>query len=501
MTLAHSETSLRVLYAEDNPQDADLTRNHFQIHAPEFALEIAATGQACLERLRTGSWDVLLLDHRLPDMEGLAVLRALINAGLQIPVVLVTGSGDEDLVLKALRLGATNYVPKSNHYLDTLPAILHGAIKEYQRKLELGLAAMLPVKILYVEDTPMNAELTLRHCADTAPNFVMDIAATSIEALLRLGQTPEYDLMLLDLNLSDQNGLDVVRECQRLSLNFPPFIALSGKGDDAAVIAALKLGAVNYIVKRDGYLKELVYAIDQAIAQIRLKRANQQLHNELSERKQVEAALRENEVQLRLALSELRQREDTILKLATHDELTGLPNRRLFYDRLTMAIADARRNNRSAAVVFIDLDHFKDVNDTLGHQAGDAFLIAIAEQLKTVPREMDTCARMGGDEFALVLSNLENREQVSVVTQRVLDTLNIEFSINGACLHASASLGVAIFPDDAQDTSQLLRCADIAMYRSKEAGRNTCRFWDNDLDTAGPASFIAGPSIHRQQSQ
>ena len=495
MTLAHSETSLRVLYAEDNPQDADLTRSHLLIHAPEFALEIAATGQACLERLHTGHWDVLLLDYRLSDMEGLAVLRALISAGLQIPVVLVTGSGDENLVLQALRLGAANYVPKSGNYLNTLPAVLHDAIKEHQWKREQGSAAMLPVKILYVEDTPRDVELTLRHFADTAPNFVMDIAATSIEALLRLGQTPEYDLMLLDLNLSDQSGLDVVRECQRLGLSLPPFVVLSGKGSDAVVIAALQLGAANYIIKRDGYLKELVYTIDQVIAQIRLNRANQQLHNELSERKQVEAALRENEVQLRLALSELRQREDTILKLATHDELTGLPNRRLFYDRLTMAIADARRNNRNAAVVFIDLDHFKDVNDTLGHQAGDAFLIAIAEQLKTVPREMDTCARMGGDEFALVLSNLESREQVSVVTQRVLDTLNREFIIDGACLIASASLGVAIFPDDAQDTSLLLRCADIAMYRSKGAGRNTCRFWDNDLDATRPASFFANAPV------
>jgi diguanylate cyclase (GGDEF)-like protein len=268
----------------------------------------------------------------------------------------------------------------------------------------------------------------------------------------------------------------------------PPFIIISGQGDDAAVIAALQLGAVNYIAKREGYLNQLVYTIDQAIAQHRLNRANQQLHTELTERKRVEAALRENEVQLHMAMNELRQREETILKQATHDELTGLPNRRLFYDRLTMAISEARRYDRKVAAIFVDLDHFKEINDTLGHQAGDKFLVAIAGQIRTVPREIDTCARLGGDEFALVLSNVENKDQVGMVTRRILDALDREFIIDGASLHASASIGVAIFPDDADDADILLKRADMAMYRSKEAGRNSCHFWDKHMDSARHAN-------------
>lgn len=160
-----------------------------------------------------------------------------------------------------------------------------------------------------------------------------------------------------------------------------------------------------------------------------------------------------------------------------------------------MAISEARRYGRKVAVVFIDLDHFKEINDTLGHQAGDRFLVAIAGQLKTVPREIDTCARLGGDEFALVLSNVEGKDQVGMVTRRILDALDREFIIDGTFLHASASIGVAIFPDDADDAILLLKRADMAMYRSKETGRNTCHFWDKSMDSARHASHIADNGI------
>ncbi|MDO8414369.1 MAG: GGDEF domain-containing protein, partial [Gallionellaceae bacterium] len=182
----------------------------------------------------------------------------------------------------------------------------------------------------------------------------------------------------------------------------------------------------------------------------------------------------------------------TIMQQATHDELTGLPNRRLFYDRLAQAIAEARRYSKKVAVIFIDLDHFKNINDTLGHEAGDQFLIAITGQLKTVPREIDTCARLGGDEFALILPSVESKDQVSLATQRILGTLDREFTINGIPVHASASIGVAIFPDDATDMEVLLKCADTAMYHSKEDGRNKYCFWDNTM---------AGVQCSEQQSK
>ena len=199
---------------------------------------------------------------------------------------------------------------------------------------------------------------------------------------------------------------------------------------------------------------------------------------DIAERKRIETELHQNEARLHLAMQELHRREEIILQQAMHDELTGLPNRRLFYDRLTMALSEARRNNLKVAVVFIDLDFFKEINDRLGHEAGDKFLVAIAEKIKNVPREMDTCARLGGDEFALVLVSMQDKDHVALVAQRILDSLDGKVIIDAIQLQASASIGVAIFPDDADDAATLLKRADTAMYRSKQGGRNTYRFWD-----------------------
>ncbi len=202
---------------------------------------------------------------------------------------------------------------------------------------------------------------------------------------------------------------------------------------------------------------------------------------DIAERKRIEAELHQ-------ALEELRQREETILELALHDELTGLPNRRLFYDRLETALSEARRYQIKVAVAFIDLDFFKEINDKFGHDVGDKFLVAIAEKIKGVSREMDTCARLGGDEFALLLSNVESHDQVAAVVQRLLGSMEDKLSIAGIPLQASASIGIAIFPNDAENAATLLKRADSAMYRSKEEGRNTYRFWDEKMAAAPHAN-------------
>ena len=286
-------SSLRVLYAEDNAQDADLTRAYFSEHAPDFEIEIVETGQACLDRLSGTGCDLLLLDHRLPDMEGLDVLRTLVHTGVPVPVVMVTGSGDEELVVKALHLGAANYVPKLGNYLETLPDLLRLVIEEHRLKRSQGLLAAGPRRILYVEHHAMDIDLTLRHFAEVAPQFELDVVRTCADALARLARPPAYDAVLIDLRMPDQSGLDFVREAKRRGLPLPPFIMISGKGDEAAAIASLTLGAADYVAKRDGYLDQLPYTIDRAIVHDRLNRLNAQLQAELVERKRAQAALEE----------------------------------------------------------------------------------------------------------------------------------------------------------------------------------------------------------------
>ena len=171
-------------------------------------------------------------------------------------------------------------------------------------------------------------------------------------------------------------------------------------------------------------------------------------------------------------ITERKQTEEKIRQMAYHDSLTGLPNRKLFSDRLHIAIVQAQRNQKKVGIAMLDLDHFKDVNDTLGHDIGDATLKATAERLHATLREGDTIARFGGDEFLLILPDLETIEDAVHVVQKIIDSFCKPFLIDTHQLVITTSVGIAVYPDDETDDEILLRNADIAMYQAKQAGRN-----------------------------
>jgi diguanylate cyclase (GGDEF)-like protein len=158
--------------------------------------------------------------------------------------------------------------------------------------------------------------------------------------------------------------------------------------------------------------------------------------------------------------------------LAYNDVLTGLPNRRLFLDRLNNSLSQARRDNHMLAVLFVDLDEFKQVNDTLGHKAGDELLVCATEYMKCCLRESDTLARFGGDEFAVILPSIPDADAAKNVARKFVDCFEKPLNVNGTELNVSASIGISIFPDDGEDVDDLLHHADIAMYHVKHAGRN-----------------------------
>lgn len=158
--------------------------------------------------------------------------------------------------------------------------------------------------------------------------------------------------------------------------------------------------------------------------------------------------------------------------LANYDGLTGLPNRRLFLDRLNVHLAHARRDRHMLAVMFVDLDHFKEVNDTLGHRIGDGLLVAVAERLKGCLREGDTFARLGGDEFTAILPVVAHADDAVNVAQKILGCCASPLIVDGKELCVSASIGIGLFPDDGDDADSLLHHADVAMYQIKATGRN-----------------------------
>ncbi len=169
--------------------------------------------------------------------------------------------------------------------------------------------------------------------------------------------------------------------------------------------------------------------------------------------------------------------EQHIMYLANHDALTGLPNRNLLQDRIRQAVAQARRSKERGAVLFIDLDQFKTINDSLGHDVGDLLLKAVAERLVSGLRSEDTVARQGGDEFIVVLPRVTNAQDAGTVAQELLDAIAPPYQVKGNELHAGASIGIAIFPDDGEDGDTLLKNSDTAMYHAKEAGRNNYQFF------------------------
>jgi len=178
---------------------------------------------------------------------------------------------------------------------------------------------------------------------------------------------------------------------------------------------------------------------------------------------------------------QLKENQQALEHLALHDPLTSLPNRNLFTDRLRQAIAKARRHGRSLALMFIDLDRFKNVNDTLGHSSGDCYLQEIATRLGSCVRSSDTVARLGGDEFVLLLEDIQERETAARMARNFLRVIARSFSLDGHELFPSASIGISFFPEDAQNAEELMKCADAAMYRAKEKGRNTYHFYTPEL--------------------
>src|SRR6266566_8339298 len=277
------QPTLRVLYAEDNAVDADLTKAHFAQAAPDVALDVVDSGEQCLARLAHGTYDVLLLDHHLPDMDGVDVLRELAAREMPLPVVMVTGVGDEALVVQVLGLGACDYVPKHGNYLDSLPDVLRRAVTEHRGvQTRRDPAGRQRRRILYVECNSADIDLTSKHLAEVAPHFSLEVVRASADALARL-QTDHFDLLLADLRMPDMNALDLLREARHRGLSMP-FIVITGRGDEAAAVAALKLGAYDYIIKRDDYLTHLPNAIDNAIVRFQLAQLNRHLQGQLAER-------------------------------------------------------------------------------------------------------------------------------------------------------------------------------------------------------------------------
>lgn len=181
-------------------------------------------------------------------------------------------------------------------------------------------------------------------------------------------------------------------------------------------------------------------------------------------------------------VTRLKKTNEQVLHLAHHDPLTGLPNRILFYDRLNQAMARAHRDNELIAILYMDLDGFKLINDTLGHDTGDALLREAAKRIVSCIRDSDTVARMGGDEFTVILCNGRTPENVDRVARKIIDAIDTPFLLSGKSCSVSISIGISFYPNHGETQDQLVKIADAAMYLAKQSGKNCCRTAELTID-------------------
>ncbi len=298
------------------------------------------------------------------------------------------------------------------------------------------------MKLLLVEDNFDDAEFL---AASMRRQQVKDLDMTHVAALSDAVQAIEkdrFDVILLDLHLPDGSGLECVDTIQSADPSIP-IVVLSGQNDEEFALSILTMGVQDYLVKWESETRSMLRTIRYAV-----------------ERKR----------------SELR-----LNYLAQYDPLTEIPNRQYFQDQLERATARARREAKKIALMFLDLDQFKVVNDTLGHKAGDDLLREMAKRLRKCIRGGDVVARLGGDEFAVLLEGLGGALEAEVVAKGILNVVAEPFNVDGREIQVTTSIGITVYPNDNSNVETLVKNADIAMYQAKEKGRNNFKFFTEDM--------------------
>jgi diguanylate cyclase (GGDEF)-like protein len=303
--------------------------------------------------------------------------------------------------------------------------------------------SLIKTRILLIEDNEDDARLLKSQLNNARLGKYEIITAVTLNEALEILNDNDFDVVLTELELSDADGLTAVSTIQGYNDSIP-IVVLSGQNSEELALQVVQVGAQDYLTKGqgDGFL--ISRAIEYSI--------------------------------------ERKRNEQGLSYLANYDSLTGLANRLLFRERLDRALIRADRNKTLVALFIIDLDRFKNINDTLGHDAGDELLISVADRLKQCTRDGDTIARLGGDEFTIIMEDVKNFEDTVVIVDKILNQMKYPFDLFSREIYVSPSIGIAMYPLDDYEAGNLLKNADSAMYRAKEDGRNCYRFYTADMN-------------------
>ena len=445
MTLDSAEV-LKLLVIEDSENDyllvtSTLRRAGFQLDAQRVETEIALR-QALAQR----EWDLVIADFRLPEFDGNTALEIVRQHRPDTPFIIVSGVMKESLAAATLAGGANDALYKGD--LTRLAAVVEREIKAHQDRL------------IQIEET------RLAHSGQEA-------LRDSQERFLQLTDHLPECFWLVDAATG------------RVTYSNEAYFKITGRAPDHLRQDANDL--INALAPEDAErlgdaLERLpLGGIDDEFRVIRLDGDVRWVHLRTFPVKDTQSETR-GVGHVMTDITDRVSQQHQLQRMAHFDALTGLPNRILFKERLAGSIALARRNLWTMAVCFVDLDRFKNINDTLGHETGDELLREVAKRMRTVVRESDTVSRLGGDEFAVILPDLPDTEAAAGVSRKLIDALEKPFHLGGEDLFISASIGITLFPDDSEDADTLIRNADVAMYRAKEGGRANFQFYRAEMN-------------------
>ncbi len=484
LTIPAADKRPLLLIVDDVPENLHSLMN---ILRDDYAIVAATSGEKALELARRHPQpDLILLDIRMPGMDGYSVLAALKvePATADIPVIFVTALAEAADEARGIALGVTDYITKPVNP-DLLKARVRNQLdlKRYrQNPVLFDIAAHAdpehPPTLLVVDDIPDNIHELLEALKDDYRIMVANNGAKALEAIQ--GASPP-DLVLLDIVMPEMDGYEVCRRIKATPLgNRIPVIFVTVIDATQEKVRGFELGAADYITKP--------FDIDEVRARIRT-------HLEL-------ARLRhflEDLVAQRSAMLQVSEEKYRIL--AHRDSLTGLPNRVLYAELLTHAIQHAERNRSQFALLFLDLDNFKTINESLGHSVGDKLLIEVSKRLQHLLPEKDAIARIGGDEFNIILEHGVGMPWVDLLAQRMIEALADPFVLDGNNVYVGVSIGIALYPGDGNTAEVLQISADAALHQAKLQGRGILRFFSPEMTSRAKLRLRMEADLRRALEQ